>query len=200
MTLAGARISAATGVPAGDGDGLGSLMPVPGLGMGGETWTVATARGTRLELLAGCAELAVELAQPARLATAITASNNSLMTDSLTSTVRVAGALSGPAQLPFHCRRDLVARQVVKAVVTRAHSLCQVGARVDGVRLVHRRHARQVLHRRQVAVVASGVDDQAVDLFGIDERRHLLRLDERLLFEHRDVAPAVADEHQERPD
>src|SRR5215471_8131536 len=107
MTLAGARISAAIGVPAGDGDGLGSLMPVPGLGLGGETWTVAPARGAGLELLAGCA--AVELAQPAvRLATAIRASN-SLMTDSLTSTVRVAGALSSPAQLPFHCRRDLVA-------------------------------------------------------------------------------------------
>src|SRR6266446_6986161 len=46
------------------------------------------------------------------------------------------------------------------------------------------RRTREVLHRRQVAVIARGVDDEGVDVLGLDHPRHLLRLDKRLLFEH----------------
>src|SRR5260370_29907315 len=66
---------------------------------------------------------------------------------------------AAPAELLLHRRSDLVPREVVKAVVVRPHTLRQVGASVDRVRLIHRRDAREVLHRRQVAVVARGVDD-----------------------------------------
>src|SRR5438132_112632 len=106
-------------------------------------------------------------------------------------------SLAAPAKLPFHRRRDLIPGKVIEPVIMRAHALCEVRASVDCVRLVHRGNPRQVLHRRQVAVVASGVDDERVDVLRVDQRRDLLRLDERLLLEHRDVAAAVADEDEQ---
>src|SRR2546427_7774343 len=69
--------------------------------------------------------------------------------------------LPAAAKLPFDRGGDLVSRQVVKTVVVGTHPLGEVGARVDRVRLVHRRDTREMLHRRQVAGVARGADDDA---------------------------------------
>src|SRR5439155_13713958 len=96
--------------------------------------------------------------------------------------------LAPAAQLPLDRGGDLISRQVVEAVVVGAHPFREVGARVDGVCLVHRSDAREVLNRGQVAVVACGVDDERIDVLSLDQRRNLLSLDERFLLEHRDVA------------
>src|SRR2546428_12508338 len=82
--------------------------------------------------------------------------------------------LATAAQLPLDRGGDLVSRQVVEAVVVGAHPFREVGARVDGVCLVHRRYACEVLHGGQVAVVACGIDDEGIDILGLDQRRNLL--------------------------
>ena len=51
-----------------------------------------------------------------------------------------------------------------------------------------------------MAVVTGRVDDQCVDVLRVDHRRHLLRLHQRLLFEHGDVPASIADEDQQGPD
>src|SRR5438270_1289438 len=62
-------------------------------------------------------------------------------------------AAASALQLAGHRGGDLLAREVVQAVVAGAHALGQVGARVDRVGLVHGRDPGQVLHRGQVAEV-----------------------------------------------
>src|SRR5438105_9409000 len=84
--------------------------------------------------------------------------------------------LPAAAQLPLDRCRDLISGKVIEPVIVRSHALREVGTSIDRVGLVHRRNSRQVLHRRQVAVVTGRVVDERVDVLGVDKGRDLLGL------------------------
>src|SRR5450756_898752 len=159
-SVAGGRICAATGEPTGGGesgtatglakgDGVGDgLAGMDGLGLG---LGLPSADGCGSDaandgsLGAACATgwFVEQPAARTRLASKpITAAFMPVERDGRESR---NGELAASAQLPFNRRGDLVARQVVQAVVARAHALGQVGAGVDRVGLVHRRDPREAV-------------------------------------------------------
>src|SRR4030081_3502415 len=128
-----------------------------------------------------------------------------LLSDIAAIVAKVFPASASPGPLPGAQRaadglEDARLGEVVEAVVPPADPVGEVEAGVEGVPPEERGRAarREPGQHRLLHVVARRVDDESADLLLLDLPGDPLRLHERRLANHRDVAPAVADEDEQR--